>query len=102
MTGVTGTPAMKFHERSRNGIAPFGVLLPIGDVNDGHGIVLGKTYRTRQASFLLKFAKSTSDAELSAKLISKAAELTAESDPLADDHSLKAPDVDPDGGAAGS
>jgi len=63
--------------------------------------VLGKTYRTRQASFLLKFAKSTSDAELSAKLISKAAELTAESDPLADDHSLKAPDVDPAQGTEG-
>ena len=75
--------------------------MPIGDVNDGRGIVLGKTYRTRQASFLLKFAKSTSDAELSAKLISKAAELTAESDPLADDHSLKAPDVDPAQGTEG-
>jgi hypothetical protein len=89
---------MKFHESSRNGIVPPGVLLPIGDVNDGRGIVLGKTYRTRQASLLLKFAKSTSDAELSAKLISKAAELASQTDPLAEDQSLKAPDVDPDDG----
>jgi hypothetical protein len=74
----------------------------VGDINDGHVIVLGKTYRTRQASILLRFAKSTSDAELSAKLISKAADLTSQGDPLAEDRSLKAPDVDLDRGSEGA
>jgi hypothetical protein len=62
--------------------------------------VLGKSYFTKQASILLKFAKTTSDAELSAKLISKAADLKSQGDPLPDkDQSPKAPDVDPDGQA---
>jgi hypothetical protein len=60
--------------------------------------VLGKTYFTKQASILLKFAKTTSDAELSARLISKAADLKSQGDPLPDkDQSPKAPDVDPGG-----
>lgn len=59
--------------------------------------MLAKTYFTKQASILLKFAKSTSDPELSARLVSKAADLKAQADPLPDiDHSLKAPDIDPD------
>jgi hypothetical protein len=60
-------------------------------------MVLGKTYFTKQASILLRFAKSTSDAELSAKLISKAADLKSQGDPLPDkDQSPRAPDVDLD------
>jgi hypothetical protein len=66
-------------------------------LDNGRINVLGKTYFTKQASVLLKFARTTSDSELSAKLVSKAAELKSRADPLPDsDHSLKAPDVDPD------
>jgi hypothetical protein len=75
-------------------------VCPVGIFKNGHTIVLGKTYFTKQASILLKFAKSTSDAELSAKLISKAADLKSQGDPLPDkDQSPKAPDVDPEGQA---
>jgi hypothetical protein len=60
--------------------------------------VLGKTYLTKQASLLLKFARATSDSDLSAKLLSKAADLKSQADPLPDkDQSLRPPDVSPDG-----
>lgn len=65
--------------------------------------MLGKTYLTRQASILLKIAKTTSDSDLSAKLVSKAADLKSKADPLPDtDPSPRAPDVEPgsQGGAA--
>lgn len=56
--------------------------------------MLGKTYLTRQASLLVKFAKTTSDSELSAKLMSKAADLKSQADPMPDrDQGPKAPDV---------
>lgn len=56
--------------------------------------MLGKTYLTRQASLLLAFARTTSDSELSAKLISKAADLKSQADPMPDkDQSPRAPDV---------
>jgi hypothetical protein len=59
--------------------------------------VLGKTYLTKQASLLMKIARTTSDSELSAKLISKAADLKAQADPMPDrDQGPKAPDVSPD------
>ena len=62
--------------------------------SDGRIEVLGKTYLTRQASLLMKFARTTSDSELSAKLISKAADLKAQADPMPDrDQGLQAPDV---------
>nr|WP_249796970.1 MULTISPECIES: hypothetical protein [unclassified Bradyrhizobium] len=55
---------------------------------------MGKAYLTKQASLLLEFAKTTSDSRLSAKLISKAADLKSQADPLPDkDQSPKAPDV---------
>jgi hypothetical protein len=64
--------------------------------------VLGKTYLTKQASLLLEFAKNTSDSDLSAKLISKAADLKSLADPLPDkDKGPKAPDVATDLGANG-
>ena len=64
-------------------------------------IVLGKTYLTKQASLLVKFARTTSDSELSAKLMSKAADLKAQADPIPDrDQSPQAPDVAGDGDAA--
>jgi len=60
-------------------------------------MVLGKTYFAKQASILLKFAKSTSDAELSARLVRKAADLKSQGDPLPDkDQSPWPPDVAPD------
>jgi hypothetical protein len=63
--------------------------------------VLGKTYLTKQASLLVKFAKTTSDSELSAKLMSKAADLKAQADPMPDiDQGPKAPDVAEDGSSA--
>lgn len=56
--------------------------------------MLGKTYLTKQASLLMKFARTTSDSELSAKLISKAADLKSQADPLPDkDQGPAAPDV---------
>jgi hypothetical protein len=60
----------------------------------GSILVLGKTYLTKQASLLMKFARTTSDSDLSAKLISKAADLKSQADPLPDkDQGPKAPDV---------
>lgn len=59
--------------------------------------MLGKSYLTKQASLLMKFARTTSDSDLSAKLISKAADLKAQADPMPDkDQSPEAPDVSPD------
>jgi hypothetical protein len=59
--------------------------------------VLGKSYFVRQAASLLRFAKSTSDPQLAAALVSKAAELTSKAAPLPEiDASLKAPDVEPE------
>ena len=58
--------------------------------------MLGKTYLTKQASLLVKFARTTSDSELSAKLMSKAADLKAQADPMPDrDQGPRAPDVSP-------
>jgi hypothetical protein len=55
---------------------------------------LGKTYLTKQALLLLEFARTTSDAKLSARLVSKAADLKSQADPLPDkDQSPRAPDV---------
>lgn len=63
--------------------------------------MLGKAYLTKQASLLVKFAKTTSDSELSAKLMSKAADLKAQADPMPDsDQGPKAPDVTEDGSSA--
>ena len=60
--------------------------------------MLGKTYLTKQASLLMKFARTTSDSDLSAKLVSKAADLKSQADPMPDrDRGLKAPDVSSDG-----
>ena len=82
--------------RERN--APFRTLESVGTSTNGRIIVLGKTYLTKQASLLVEFARTTSDSELSAKLISKAADLKSQADPLPDkDRGLKAPDVSSDG-----
>lgn len=58
--------------------------------------MLGKSYLTKQASLLMKFARTTSDSDLSAKLISKAADLKSQADPMPDkDQGPAAPDVSP-------
>jgi len=58
--------------------------------------MLGRTYFARQATTLLKFAKSTANPELAAVLVEKAADLTSQvgtSPPP--DRSARAPDVEP-------
>lgn len=74
---------------------PSGLLSPLGILHRTYQ-VLGKTYLTKQASLLMKFARTTSDSELSAKLISKAADLKSQADPMPDkDQGPMAPDVSP-------
>lgn len=62
----------------------------------GNIIVLSRLYATRQATWLLKFAKATSNPELAAVLVQKAADLNAatERPRPADDKSPAAPDVE--------
>ena len=59
--------------------------------------MLGRVYFARQATTLLKFARSTSNPELAASLVERAANLKAQID---DDKrpspSLVAPDVEPE------
>jgi len=59
--------------------------------------VVGRSYLTRQAATLLKFAKSTNNPDLAAVLIERAADLKSQLDetmPPADQSPL-APDVEP-------
>ena len=63
----------------------------------GSSTVLGRLYFARQAKTLLQFARSTSNPELAASLIERAADLKAQID--AEERpspSLHAPDVDPE------
>lgn len=58
--------------------------------------MVGRSYFTRQATTLLKFAKSTNNPDLAAVLIEKAADLKAEVDEtMPPDPSPLAPDVEP-------
>jgi hypothetical protein len=61
--------------------------------------VAGRSYFARQAKTLLKFAQSTSNPELAAFLVEKAAALKIQVDESAPppDLSPRAPDVAPDG-----
>ena len=58
--------------------------------------MVGRDYFARQATTLLKFARSTANPELAAVLVEKAAELSAlgEASPPPD-RSPRAPDVEP-------
>ena len=59
--------------------------------------VLGRLYFARQATTLLRFAKSTSNPELAATLIARAANLKAQIDAVEKPSpSLQAPDVEPE------
>jgi hypothetical protein len=58
--------------------------------------VVGRQYVKRQASFLLKFAQTTSDPQVAAALVEKAADLKARLDQSdRPDPSPRAPDVEP-------
>ena len=58
--------------------------------------MVGRSYLTRQATTLLKFAKSTNNPELAAVLIEKAADLKSQVDEtMPSDPSPLAPDVEP-------
>jgi len=60
-------------------------------------IVLGRLYFTRQAVSLLKFAKATSNPELAAVLVQKAADLRSQAESpkqSSEDKSPMAPDVE--------
>ncbi len=59
--------------------------------------MVGRSYFTRQATKLLKFAKSTNNPELAAVLIERAADLKSQLDERmpAPDQSRLAPDVEP-------
>ena len=59
--------------------------------------VLGRLYFARQAATLLRFARSTSNPELAATLVQRAASLKAQIDAVdKPSPSLQAPDVEPD------
>ena len=55
--------------------------------------MVGKKYLADQASTLLKFAKATTNADVAARLLDKAADLTAKMDAVPD-ASPQAPDVE--------
>jgi hypothetical protein len=58
--------------------------------------VIGREYLVRQAAILLKFAKTTTDPDVSAALVGKAADLKVQIDESAqDDLTPLAPDVEP-------
>lgn len=61
--------------------------------------VLSRNYLTRQASMLLKFAKATTDPNIAAALVEKAADLKSQADSSAPDPTRPAPACgDPNGG----
>jgi hypothetical protein len=63
----------------------------------GGNLVVSKSYLTRQATTLIKFAQSTSDPKILAALVEKAAELKSQADETRPppDLSPRAPDVEP-------
>jgi hypothetical protein len=69
----------------------------VGAGNNGDKPVLGQQYLVRQATTLLKFAKSVRDPNVSAALVEKAADLKAQMDETMPpvDPGLQAQDVEP-------
>jgi len=57
----------------------------------GGNAVLSRDYLTRQASMLLKFAKATTDPNIAAALVEKAADLKSQADSSAQDPTRPAP-----------
>jgi hypothetical protein len=68
-------------------------VIASGDGQRGDQIVPGKKYLTEQAATLLRFAKATTDPDIAAGYLAKAADLSARSK-AAPDASPKAPDVE--------
>jgi hypothetical protein len=62
----------------------------------GNNTVAGKEYLTRQAATLLRFAKATTDPQIVAGLVEKAADLKSRVDEATIDRSPRAPDVQPE------
>jgi phospholipase C len=59
-------------------------------------MMVGRTYFTRQATTILKFARSTANPEFAAMLVEKAADLKSQFDASPPpDRSPRAPDVEP-------
>ena len=77
-------------------IPDFRVMLLRSSVQHGGKPVLGIQYFKRQAATLLKFAQSTSDPQLAAVLVEKAADLKSQVDDAAlpPDPSPQPPDVE--------
>jgi hypothetical protein len=67
-----------------------------GSANRGNNTVAGKEYLTRQATTLLRFAKATTDPQIVAGLVEKAADLKSRVDEATIDRSPRAPDVQPE------
>jgi len=64
--------------------------------NPGESAVIGRQYFVRQAKTLLEFAKTTSDPDLAAALVEKAADFKSQLDASsARDPSLQTPDLEP-------
>jgi hypothetical protein len=60
--------------------------------------VVGREYLTRQATTLLKFARTVTDPNVAAGLVEKAADLKSQvDDSIRADRNPKAPDVDRNG-----
>jgi hypothetical protein len=58
--------------------------------------VIGRDYFVRQVTTLLKFAKATTNPQLAAVLIQKAADLKSQVNESSTTPSLQAPDVQPE------
>ena len=72
-------------------------IIPSQTYCNAGNILVGRLYLTRQAASLLKFAKATSNPELAAVLVQKAADLKAQTDApqhASDDKSPRPPDVE--------
>ena len=69
-------------------------LLQSGDNKVGDNKVVGKQYLTRQATILLKFARTVTDPNVAAGLVEKAADLKSQVDESnLPDKSSRPPDV---------
>lgn len=86
------TPESTFVHFSWNGFRAVASLHRVTGCN-GDQIVPGKKYLTEQAATFLKFAKATTDPDVAARCLDKAADLSARSK-AAPDASPKAPDVE--------
>jgi len=79
----------------RIGTIPALQRIVCGSDNPEKAAVVGKQYLTRQATTLLKFARTVTDPNVAAGLVEKAADLKSQVDePNRPDKSPRAPDVE--------